>query len=69
MSGDAKVAATGLGRGDRVVLLGIGQTRGKHADVLSVRGAIAAVQLVDGDALLTLARDIDPIPRRPKPDF
>lgn len=65
-----KGAATGgAAGGDRVVLLGIGQTRGKHADVLSIRGQIAAVRLDSGDAVLTLARDVHPIPRRPKPDF
>lgn len=70
MSGEGGKAATGLVcHGDRVLLTGIGQTRGKHADVLSVRGQIAAVRLDSGTAVLTLARDVHPIPRRPKPDF
>ncbi len=68
--GGGKVAATGgVGHGDRVVILGSGQLRGKHADVLAVRGEVAAIRPDAGDACWTLARDLHPIPRRPKPDF
>ena len=61
-------AAT-LVRGFRAVYLGLGQARGKHCDVLAVRGALASVRFDSGAACLALAKDCHPIPRRPPPDF
>lgn len=60
---------TGLQRGDRVVFLGDGQRRGKHADAVNVGDRFATALFDDGPRLLCLARDLHPIPRRPPPDF
>lgn len=68
-AGDKSAATGGAASGDRVVILGGGQTRGKHADVLAVRGQVAAVRLDSGDACWMMTRHLHPIPRRPKPDF
>ena len=38
------MVATGICHGDRAVYLGLGQARGKHCDVLAVRGALASVR-------------------------
>jgi hypothetical protein len=62
---DALVAATGLARGDRCLFLGIGQLRGKQADVLVVRRDFASIRFDSGLAVLALARDCHPVPRRP----
>lgn len=64
-----RAAAGGAATGDRVVILGGGQTRGKHADVLAVRGEVTAIRLDSGEACWTMSRHLHPIPRRPKPDF
>ena len=52
--------------GDRAVFLGLGP-RGKHCDVLGVRGPYANVRLECGRGMLCLAADLHPIPRRPPP--
>lgn len=59
--------ACGLGHGDRFVFLGAGKRRGKHGTVLAARRGFANVRFDDGVALLCLARDCHPIPRRPPP--
>lgn len=63
------MVATGIFHGDRAVYLGLGQARGKHCDVLAVRGPLASVRFDGGAACLALAKDCYPIPRRPPPDF
>ena len=63
------MVATGICHGDRAVYLGLGQSRGRHCDVLAVRGALASVRFDSGAACLALAKDCQPIPRRPPPDF
>lgn len=63
------MGGTGLCHGDRAVYLGLGQARGKHCDVLSVRGVHASVRFDTGTACRALAKDCHPIPRRPPPDF
>lgn len=63
------MVGTGLCHGDRAVYLGLGQARGKHCDVLAVRGVHAAIRFDTGSACLALAKDCHPIPRRPPPDF
>ena len=63
------MVATGICHGDRAVYLGLGQSRGRHCDVLAVRGALASVRFDSGAACLALAKDCHPIPPRPPPDF
>ncbi|MBW6524802.1 hypothetical protein KZ810_14975 [Sphingomonas sp. RHCKR47] len=59
----------GIARGDRCLYLGIGQLAGKQCDVLSAHRAFAVIRFDTGLALLTLATDLHPVPRRPPPMF
>jgi len=61
----ALVPALGLAGGDRCLYLGIGQRHGKQADVLAVRREFASIRFDSGIAVLCLARDCHPVPRRP----
>jgi hypothetical protein len=56
---------TGLAAGDRVLFLGLGP-RNRHGDVVYVmpRG-FASVRFDHGRPVLTLVKDLHPIPRRP----
>ena len=64
------MSASGLSRGDRAVFLGLGQLRGKHADVVSARREFVVLAFDDVPrGTLTLAANVHAIPRRPKPDF
>lgn len=60
---------SGITVGDRAVYLGIGQLSGRHVDMLAVRGRFACIRFDHGIALLALASDCHPIPRRPPPMF
>ncbi|WP_028965353.1 hypothetical protein [Sphingomonas phyllosphaerae] len=61
------VSSTAIGHGDRFVYLGRGRRHGKHGTVIAARRGFANVRFDDGLALLCLARDCHPIPRRPPP--
>lgn len=55
--------------GERALYRGLGQRNGKQCDVLAVRREFASFRFDDGEAVLGLARDLYPIPRRPPPMF
>ncbi len=59
----------GLATGDRALFQGIGQLRGKHCDVLSVRRDLVTLRFDSGASVIALVRDCHPIPRRPPPMF
>lgn len=61
--------ALGMARGDRAVCLGEGQRRGKHCDVLAVRGELTAVTFDDVGPTWCMTSNLHVIPRRPRPDF
>ncbi len=54
--------------GDRALFQGLGRT-GKQGDVLAVRRNLASVRFDDGQAVLCLASDLYPVPRRPRAMF
>lgn len=62
-------AAIGVATGDRCLFRGIGQLHGKQCDVLSVRRVCAIIRFDSGTALVALAADLHPVPRRPPPMF
>lgn len=66
--GDAS-ARCGMTHGDRAVFLGEGQRRGKHCDVLAVRGDLSAVAFDDIGGIWCMTAHLHVIPRRPRPDF
>ncbi|WP_230630638.1 hypothetical protein [Sphingomonas sp. Leaf37] len=61
--------ADGIGSGDRVLYQGIGQRRGKQADVLTARRDFASVRFDDGLAVLCRSVDLLCVPRRPPAMF
>lgn len=63
----ADVAAAGIGHGDRVVYLGIGQGHGRHGDAVSPRRDCAGIRFDDGTTSTCRTADLHPIPRRPPP--
>lgn len=63
------MSADGIATGDRCLCQGSGQLRGKQCDVLSVRRVHAAIRFDSGIAVLALAADLHPVPRRPPPMF
>jgi hypothetical protein len=68
--GKAKAAPhLGMAHGDRAVFLGDGQCRGKHCDVLAVRGNLSAVAFDDIGGTWCMTAHLHVIPRRPRPDF
>jgi hypothetical protein len=59
------IERTGLAAGDRVLFLGLGP-RNRHGDVVAVmRRGFASVRFDQGRPVLTLIKDLHPIPRRP----
>lgn len=60
-------SSPGIGHDDRFVYLGTGKRRGKHGTVIKAWREFANVRFDDGIAVLCLARDCHPIPRRPPP--
>jgi hypothetical protein len=62
------VADVALCHGDRALHQGLGRT-GKQCDVIAIRRDCASVRFDDGQAVLVLAKDLHPIPRRPPPMF
>lgn len=61
--------ASGIQRGDRVLVLGNGQRRGKHADAINIGRTTTTAVFDDGARLIVLTAELHPIPRRPPPDF
>jgi hypothetical protein len=62
----------GLAAGDRALFTSVVGPRGKQCDVQYVFGArprFASVRFDNGNAMLALAADLHPVPRRPPPDF
>ncbi|WP_267382583.1 MULTISPECIES: hypothetical protein [unclassified Sphingomonas] len=61
--------AASVAAGDRALYQGAGQLRGKQCDVLAVRRTHATIRFDAGFAVLALASDLLPVPRRPPPMF
>lgn len=67
--GTRKAAHPGIGHGDRALVTGGGQLKGKQCDVLWADRTHANVRLDCGRAVLVGTVHLYGVPRRPKPDF
>lgn len=62
------MANVSVSHGDRAIHSGLGRN-GKQCAVLGVRRAFAVVRFDDGAGMLVLAKDLQPVQRRPLPMF